>query len=63
MATINKQTTPQANSNVTSQLPWDHQWNQWNAANSPHIAQMTAITSAIRGQAVYQPDIIGTGNV
>ena len=60
MATINKQTAPQTNSNVTSQLPWDHQWNQWNAANS---AQMTAITSAIRGQAVYQPDIIGTGNV
>ena len=63
MANINKQTAAQANSNVGSQLPWDHQWNQWNAANSPHIAQLTAITGRLQGQAVYQPDIIGTGNV
>ena len=63
MANINKQTAQQANSNAGSQLPWDHQWNQWNAVNSPHIAQLTAITGRLQGQAVYQPDIIGTGNV
>ena len=39
------------------------QWNQWNASNSPQIAQLKAITGRLQGQAVYQPDIIGTGNV
>ena len=49
---------------VSTQQPWNHQYNQWLAKNSPleYAAKLAGLIGSDSQPAVHQPDIIGTGN-
>ena len=60
---MNKPSTQQSIPIVSTQQPWNHQYNQWLAKNSPleFAAKLAGVIGPV-SQAVHQPDIIGTGN-